>query len=335
VIEGSVRELRNIAEVYLRHQSGQGRSSIIVADGLERLSVPVLRELERLAGLRFRNRPIVHMVLLTRNEDLVSDLTPEDGGGQLARYLHQRLTGFDLEETRGYLRACLQSVGCHWEEELIPPEVIIDIQAFTHGIVADIDALCFEALNLLSREDHGAQQRPRLTRALVRQAGGGLHMKYDPRAWQSVDEALSPDSVQESDPGELEIHTARLLVSSGGKVVAEVRLNRPRMVLGRDQGCDISLNSSYVSRYQNLFMETPDGWVIIDLNSTNGCFVNGRRVQEHKLRDGDTIAVGHHQLSFVRGRGGAERGQNVELISVGHADSAPADADTRVGRGIR
>ena len=81
--------------------------------------------------------------------------------------------------------------------------------------------------------------------------------------------------------------------------MAEISLNRPRMVLGRDDSCDISLDSRYVSRYQNLFMETPDGWLLIDLSSTNGCFVNGRRVREHRLRDGDLIAVGHHQLRFT------------------------------------
>jgi adenylate cyclase len=53
-----------------------------------------------------------------------------------------------------------------------------------------------------------------------------------------------------------------------------------------------------VSRFQNLFMETPDGWLLIDLSSTNGCFVNGRRVREHRLRDGDLIVIGHHQVRF-------------------------------------
>ncbi len=101
-----------------------------------------------------------------------------------------------------------------------------------------------------------------------------------------------------TDPTELRLEAARLIVTSGRQVVAEVALNRPRMVLGRDNSCDISLDSRYVSRYQNLFMETSEGWVLIDLGSTNGCFVNGRRVREHRLRDGDLIAVGHHQLRF-------------------------------------
>ena len=90
-------------------------------------------------------------------------------------------------------------------------------------------------------------------------------------------------------------------------MVAEISLNRPRMVLGRDHSCDISLDSRYVSRYQNLFMETANGWVLIDLGSTNGCFVNGRRVREHHLRDGDLIAVGHHQLRFSGPHGKAGR----------------------------
>ena len=96
-----------------------------------------------------------------------------------------------------------------------------------------------------------------------------------------------------------ELEAARLIVSSGKAVVAEVTLNRPRMVLGRDDSCDISLYSRYVSRFQNLFLETADGWMLIDLSSTNGCFVNGRRVREHRLRDGDLIAVGHHQMRFA------------------------------------
>ncbi len=101
-----------------------------------------------------------------------------------------------------------------------------------------------------------------------------------------------------SDPNPLRLEAARLIVSSGRTVLAEVTLNRPRMVLGRDDSCDISLDSRYVSRFQNLFLETPDGWMLIDLSSTNGCFVNGRRVREHRLRDGDLIAVGHHQMRF-------------------------------------
>jgi pSer/pThr/pTyr-binding forkhead associated (FHA) protein/type II secretory pathway predicted ATPase ExeA len=300
-VDGSAAELRRILEVYLRHQAANGRFSYVVADGLERLSEPVLREFETLAQLRLRNRPIVQILALTRSEDLVANLIPQFHGGPLARAAHQRLAGFTLDETRAYVRTCLRGSGCDWAEELMPDDVILDIQAFTQGAVGDVNAICCAALDAIALRATGSNRQPKVTRALLKEAGAALNLRYDASAWAQppVEEALSPDAVHLSDPGQLRVEAARLIVSSGRAVVAEVTLNRPRMVLGRDDSCDISLDSRYVSRFQNLFMETPDGWVLIDLSSTNGCFVNGRRVREHRLRDGDLIAVGHHQMRFA------------------------------------
>jgi general secretion pathway protein A len=300
-VEGSSTELRNILEVFLRHQAGNGRYSFIVADGLERFSEGVLRELEALSQLRLRNRPIVYILILTRSEELVATMLPQYDGGQFSRAVHQHLAGFTLGETRAYVRTCLRGAGCDWAEELIPDDVLVDIQAFTQGVVGDINALACAALGATASAPRAAgdNRPPKVTRTMLKEAGTQLNLRYDPSAWAPiVEEALSPDGIHLSDPAELKVQAARLVVSSGRQVVAEIALNRPRMVLGRDESCDISLDSRYVSRYQNLFMETPDGWLLIDLSSTNGCFVNGRRVREHRLRDGDLIAVGHHQLRF-------------------------------------
>src|SRR5262249_42632175 len=69
-VEGTSAELRNILEVFLRHQAGNGRYSYVVVDGLERFPAPVVRELEVLSQLRFRNRPIIFILVLVRNEEL-------------------------------------------------------------------------------------------------------------------------------------------------------------------------------------------------------------------------------------------------------------------------
>jgi type II secretory pathway predicted ATPase ExeA len=318
-VEGSAAELRKILDVFLRHQAGNGRYSYIVADGLERFSAAALRELETLSQLRLRNRPIVYILALTRSEELVANLLPQYDGGPLARAVHQRLAGFTLEETRTYVRTCLRGAGCDWAEELIPDDVLVDIQAFTQGVVGDVNAISCAALASIAARGEGGNRQLRVTRAALKEAGTQLNLRYDASAWAPLaEEALSADAVHLSDPAELKVETARLLVSSGRKVVAEIVLNRPRMVLGRDESCDISLDSRYVSRFQNLFMETPDGWLLIDLSSTNGCFVNGRRVREHRLRDGDLIAVGHHQLRFSGPQSKAAK--PAETPPVGHID---------------
>lgn len=299
-VEGTAAELGNILQVFLKHQAGNGRRSLIVADGVERDSEDVLHELEALSRLRLRGRSVVQLIVVTRNEDLVASFLSQQDSASPARALHQRLNGFSLEETRAYLRACLHGAGCPWFDELIPEQIVVDAQSFTQGVIGDIDALLCGALDLLALRSKNAIGQPRLTPGLLREVAGKLHLKYDAAAWKvPTEETLSPEAVHLSDPGHLRIENARLLVSSGGHLVAEISLNRPRMVLGRDSSCDISLDSSYVSRYQNLFMETSDGWMLIDLNSTNGCFVNGRKVSEHHLRDGDLISVGQHQLRFT------------------------------------
>lgn len=298
-VEGSPTELWRILEVFLRHQAGNGRFAIVVADGLERFAGPVLRELEALAQLRLRNRPVVYVLALTRSEELAANLLRQYDGGPLARAAHQRLAGFTLDETRSYIWACLRGAGCDWAEELVPDEVVIDVQAFTQGIVGDVNAICCAALDAVAARSTGSNRQPKVTRALLKEAGAALNLRYDASAWAQPVEELAPGTVQLKDPARLRLEAARLIVSSGKTVVAEVTLNRPRMVLGRDESCDISLDSRYVSRFQNLFLETSDGWMLIDLSSTNGCFVNGRRVREHRLRDGDLIAVGHHQMRFT------------------------------------
>jgi hypothetical protein len=298
-VEGSAGELRHILDVFLRHQSGNGRSALVVADGLERFAGPVLRELEALAQLRLRTRPVVQLLALTRSEELVANLMPQYDGGPLARAAHQRLAGFTLDETRSYIWACLRGAGCDWAEELVPDDVALDIQAFTQGIVGDVNALCCAALDAIAERSTGSNRQPKITRAVLKEAGAKLNLRYDASAWTQPLEELSPDAVHLKDPSRLRLEAARLIVSSGRTVVAEVMLDRSRMVLGRDDSCDISLDSRYVSRFQNLFLETADGWMLIDLSSTNGCFVNGRRVREHRLRDGDLIAVGHHQMRFT------------------------------------
>ncbi|HEX6996131.1 MAG TPA: FHA domain-containing protein [Gammaproteobacteria bacterium] len=297
-VRGSVNELRNILEVFLKHQVAHDRTSVIVVDALERFALPVIRELEVLCRLRLRHRPLVHCVLVTRNEDLIANML-EHLEQKPAAAVHQRLSGFTLNETISYIRACLHGAGCEWVEELFPEETLLDVQAFTRGIVGDINALCRDALEIVAAQGDGVHQ-PRITRAVLKDAAARLHLRYDPSPWrQRGEESLSPDSVHVGDPRNLRIENARLIVTSGGRAIAEIALVRPRMVLGRDPSCDISLDSSYVSRYQNLFMHTGDGWLLFDLNSTNGCFVNGRRVREHRLRDGDLIAVGQHQLRFA------------------------------------
>ena len=74
------------------------------------------------------------------------------------------------------------------------------------------------------------------------------------------------------------------------------------VVLGRSRDCDIQLADSNVSRRHAELRQEGTSYWIIDLGSTNGTEVNGKRVKRAKLSDGDTIVLGSTRITFDRER---------------------------------
>jgi len=76
------------------------------------------------------------------------------------------------------------------------------------------------------------------------------------------------------------------------------------LTLGRAQDCDIVLPERQISRYHARIEQDEAGFIIRDLGSKNGTFVNGEAVrdQPYRLRDGDEIQLAHVlQMGFVAG----------------------------------
>jgi hypothetical protein len=70
------------------------------------------------------------------------------------------------------------------------------------------------------------------------------------------------------------------------------------VVLGRLPECDITLVDPNVSRRHAEIQPRGDGFVLVDLGSTNGSRVNGVRITERELRDGDEVSFGNIRLTF-------------------------------------
>ncbi len=76
-------------------------------------------------------------------------------------------------------------------------------------------------------------------------------------------------------------------------------LNKSSMSIGRGRECDIRLQSGSVSRYHAVLRISHDAVIFEDMNSSNGCFVNGRRIKRQLLKDGDRLKVGAIPLRFA------------------------------------
>jgi Protein of unknown function (DUF3662)/FHA domain len=71
-----------------------------------------------------------------------------------------------------------------------------------------------------------------------------------------------------------------------------------RLTIGRSRDSEIVVDDPNVSRRHAEVRKTIEGWMIVDLGSTNGVKINGRRVQEEVLRPGDKITLGLVELEF-------------------------------------
>jgi hypothetical protein len=85
-----------------------------------------------------------------------------------------------------------------------------------------------------------------------------------------------------------------LLVSEGRRNV----LSGERVLVGRSRECDVVVSDPNVSRRHIELRRGERGWAAIDLGSTNGMKVNGRRIGHAELEPGDRITIGVTDLSF-------------------------------------
>jgi hypothetical protein len=77
-------------------------------------------------------------------------------------------------------------------------------------------------------------------------------------------------------------------------------LDKRRVVIGRSRDADIQVADANVSRRHAEVRQEGAAYWVVDLDSTNGTEVNGRRLKRAKLRPGDKITVGATELVFRR-----------------------------------
>jgi len=72
-----------------------------------------------------------------------------------------------------------------------------------------------------------------------------------------------------------------------------ILLDKPILLFGRHQECDVQLNSKKVSRRHCVLAQVESYLLIRDLGSTNGVRINGKRVVEGKIVPGDELVIGN------------------------------------------
>src|SRR5499425_1032806 len=93
-----------------------------------------------------------------------------------------------------------------------------------------------------------------------------------------------------------------LIYPPGADLGKRFPLDRQEFVLGRGTDCDIQVDRDSVSRrHAKVFLRDGTTWVVQDLGSTNGSYVNDDSIQQAPLRDGDFLKIGAAIFKFLTG----------------------------------
>lgn len=103
---------------------------------------------------------------------------------------------------------------------------------------------------------------------------------------------------QAATPGELGVVPEIITLDENG---TRHEIDKGSVVIGRSKDCDIRLADANVSRRHAELKQEGTAYWILDLGSTNGLTVNGRKQQRAKLEHEDRITVGSTELVFRRG----------------------------------
>jgi len=288
--QSSNNELLGLVRVFALQQAAKHEPPLLIIENTDKLNPSALRTLCELAELRARMGSAFKIVLVS-NRSLGPMLAAPGMQALARRAVHDfHLRPLTQQEARTYLHEKLRAVGSDYPDFVFPEAACGELWKASGGWPGILDRL---ALLALAR----AQTLPVSVDNIEHPAVPTGTWDEEELALAEREFATAPDS-------------PRLVITENGNVIGDIRMEKPRLLIGRSDHNDIAIGSRFISRHHALLVRHGGSTFLMDLNSTNGTFVNSRRVSNYVLVHDDVITIGHHKIKFrdtdARTRGNLE-----------------------------
>ncbi|MEL7449595.1 MAG: AAA family ATPase [Pseudomonadota bacterium] len=279
-------ELLDMLNKFLREQHRKRKQVVLIVDEAQNLSLRVLEEIRLLSDVETQKDKILNVILVGQPQ--LQDKLETASLEQLAQRTRFRLhlTEFDEDNTRQYVAHRLGVAG-YEGDSLFDDEALGAVFQYSGGVPRLINTLADTALTAAYADGEAG-----VTAEMVATAADELGWREYVRREERTPEPVASEQHQH-------MEWPKFMLSLDGYLVGEVPLDSRRLMVGRDVDNEITVISEFVSRHHAQILVQDDGVWVKDLNSTNGTFVNGKRIRSVKLNDGDIMAVGRHRLVFV------------------------------------
>ena len=258
----------NMIRVVALQQASGGQAPVLVVENIHKMNSVVLEVLTELADMQVDGNSALRIVLSSNKSRLPVFDSPA------LQSIEMRITGKFLlkpmtrTETATYAHKKLKIGGCEDPKSIMPPEVCNRLHEASGGWPGVVDRLAMMALA-------NAEKIPLLVENIPEKA----------------QKDKKPPNVIVPDP--------QLVLTNNGKTIRKIKIDQPRLLIGRNALCDIDIVHEWISRQHAIVIRNERSTVIVDLNSRNGVYVNGKRVKSHVLIHNDVVSLGEHRLKYI------------------------------------
>jgi len=277
---------------FLMEQHTLGRRVLLIVDEAQNLSHRVLEEIRMLSGFETTKEKALRIILAGQPE--LNDKLNSPDLEQLTQRVRLRfhLSALSKAETSAYIDHRLEVAGSQGRR-IFAEDTYSTIFRYTAGVPRLVNTLCDTAMMAAFGQDHDTVSSEDLD-AAIREL---QWVEYTSRTnrLQAL-QMPEPRSAASTANGPV---VGSILIAHEGKTTIKRELRPGRMVIGRTMDNDLQIDSKFISRHHCQIVTQPDSCVIEDLNSTNGIYVQSKRVRRHNLNDGDVIVVGQHEIMYL------------------------------------
>lgn len=287
-------ELMSMLNNFLLEQYADGRQVILIVDEAQNLDKRVLEELRMLTGMETEEERILNLILVGQPE--LKNLLDAPGMEQLSQRIRFRfhLKGLDEEDIEKYIAHRLETAGFtgkangnRRKTKIIQEDCIPLIYRYTGGIPRLINTLCDTAMICAFVE-----KKRKVTTSLIEEAINELQwIPYEERAGIR---ALKnkPITAIDFDP------IAKLVDMTNEEDLKEYVIAENITTIGRIVSNDIHIADEMVSGHHAKIIKVQNNYFLEDVNSTNGTYINGKRLRKCVLKDGDKLTFGLYKMLF-------------------------------------
>lgn len=280
-------ELLDMLNMFLIEQYSSGKKVVLIVDEAQNLSRKVLEEIRMLSGIETHKEKVLRIILAGQPE-LKETLDLPELKQLLQRVrLRFHIGPLDRNEMREYIEHRLGIAG-RAPNDLFDESCFQVIHRYSGGIPRLINTLCDTALLCAFADDKETITEQEIM-AAVKELDWKEH-EYNTGVFRQVNRPVftpaSPEDV------------TQIEVRSEGESIETLSFSPGRVIIGRSPDNEIYIKSKFVSRHHAQLVSDERGAFVEDLNSTNGVFVGEQQVKKYRLKDGDVISLGVHELIY-------------------------------------